>query len=259
MKSRFVAALFACCLVAAPLVAARAQGLYSPASPVNTSNPYAGVSLPRPAPARQSAVPGDASLAGPSGIAGFPAGQQVMTSEPVDPNHKLGRGDALSYQVAEDREPDKVATLYVSDDGEVDLPLGGRVKAAGKTTDQLRADIKSMLEREYYYHATINLGLSRVAARASRGRVYVTGAVKSVGFLELPVDTVLTASQAIYQMGGPVDFSNLKRTRVMRKGGPPKGIPVNVPAIEKGEFDKDVVLQPDDHVIVPEASVGIRF
>ena len=240
-----------------PLVAASAQGLYSPASPVNTSSPYAGVSLPRPAPARPPQ--GDAALAGLAGGTGYAPGSQVMTSEAIDPNHKLGRYDQLSFQVAEDREPEKIAQLFVSGDGFVDLPLGGRIKAAGKTTDQLRADIKGMLEREYYYHATINMGLTRVAPRASRGRVYVTGAVKTVGSIELPVDTVVTASQAIYQMGGPVDFSNLKRTRVMRKGGPPKGIPVNVPAIEKGEFDKDVVLQPDDHVIVPEASVGLRF
>ena len=259
MKHRQAFAFLALCGVVLPLLAARAQSLYSPASPVNTSNPYAGASLPRTAPARPPQGLSDAAMAGVAGGTGYGSGPQVMTSEPIDPNHKLGRYDQLSYQVAEDREPEKVAQLFVSDDGYVDLPLGGRVKAAGKTTDQLRADIKGMLEREYYYHATINMGLTRVAARASRGRVYVTGAVKTVGSIELPVDTVVTASQAIYQMGGPVDFSNLKRTRVMRKGGPPGGIPVNVKAVEKGEFDKDVVLQPDDHVIVPEASVGLRF
>ena len=259
MKNRLAPVLSILCGFVLPLLAAHAQGLYSPASPVNTSNPYGGLSLPRPAPARQSSLQGDSGLGGLTGGSAYAAGPQVLTSEPIDPNHKLGRGDELSYQVAEDRDPNNVAHLFVTDDGQVVLPLGGQVKAAGKTTDQLRADIKSMLEREYYYHATISMGLTRVAPRASRGRVYVTGAVKTVGSIELPVDTVVTASQAIYQMGGPVDFSNLKRTRVMRKGGPAKGIPVNVPAIERGEFDKDVVLQPDDHVIVPEASVGLRF
>ena len=259
MKHRLASVLLILCGLVLPLLAADAQGLYSPASPVNTSNPYGGVSLPRPAPARQTPVQNDQSLNGLAGGPGYAAGQQVMTSEPIDPNHKLGRADELSYQVAEDREPNNVAHLFVTDDGMVDLPLGGRIKAAGKTPEQLKADIKSMLEREYYYHATINMGLTRVAPRASRGRVYVTGAVKTVGFLELPVDTVLTASQAIYQMGGPVDFSNLKRTVVLRKGGPPEGIKVNVLAIEKGQFDKDVVLQPDDHVIVPVAGIGIKF
>ena len=254
MKHRQIFALLAACGVALPLFTAHAQSLYSPASPTNTTSPYAGVSLPGSAPVRQSQMPIGVPA---SGYAA--AGPQVMTSEPIDPNHKLGRGDELSYRVVEDREPDKVAQLYVSDDGDLELPLGGRIKAAGKTTDQLRSDIKSMLEREYYYHATVIMGLNRVAPRASRGRVYVTGAVRTVGFVELPVDTVLTASQAIYQMGGPVDFSNLKRTVVLRRGGPPKGIPVNVLAIEKGQFDKDVVLQPDDHVIVPVAGIGIKF
>ena len=181
-----------------------------------------------------------------------------MTSGPIDPNHKLGRGDELSYQVAEDREPTKVAQLFVSDDGQVDLPLGGRVKAAGKTPDQLKADIKAMLEREYYYHATISMGLTRVAPRASRGQVFVIGAVKSIGPVDLPVDSPLTASQAIYLRGGPVDFSVLKKTIVLRKGGPKEGIRVNVSAVERGEIDKDVILQPGDTVKVPDATWGIR-
>ena len=70
---------------------------------------------------------------------------------------------------------------------------------------------------------------------------------------------VVRGDATTIQMGGPRDFSNMKRTRVMRKGGPAKGIPVNVPAIEKGEFDKDVVLEPGDTIIVPEASLKFNF
>ncbi len=262
MKHRSFSAILAAFSLALPFCPAGAQIPYSPASPPNTSNPFAGVSAPRPAAPTRSSIPVQPGMAR-TGLSvvpgGYVAAQQVMTSEPIDPDHKLGRGDVLSYQVREDREPDRVAQLIVRDSGEVDLPLGGRVKAAGKTVDQLRADIKGLLEKEYYYHATINMGLDSVAQRASRGRVYVTGAVRSVGAVELPVDAPMTASQAIYQMGGPVDFSNLKRARVVRKGGPKDGFPVNVPAVERGEFDKDVVLQPGDTVVVPEARIGLKF
>ena len=190
---------------------------------------------------------------------GYVANTQVMTSEPIDPNHKLGRGDRMSFRVAEDREPDKTYQLVVTDSGEVDLPLGGRVKAAGKTPDQLRTDIKGLLDREYYYNATIYMGLDSVAQRANRGTVLVTGAVRSVGPVELPVDQPLTATQAIYRMGGPQDFSVLKRTKIYRKGGPKGGIPVNVKAVESGELDKDVVLQPGDIIKVPTATWGFKM
>ena len=262
MMPRFPSILSTACASLLLLLPAEAQTSYSPASP-NTSNPFtSSASLPprpispRQATAVQPGLPGTSLSAVPGG---YVASAQVMTSEPIEPNHKLGRGDRLSYYVVEDREPNQVWPLIVGDDGEVNLPLGGRVKAAGKTTDQLRTDIKGLLEREYYYHATINMGLDAVAQRASRGRIYVTGAVRQTGPVELPVDAPMTASQAIYQMGGPVDFSALKKTRVMRKGGPKEGILVNVKAVEKGDLDKDVVLQPGDTVIVPEASIGIRL
>lgn len=261
MNHRFFLALSAAFCLAWPAYRSGAQTPYSPASPPNTSNPFAGVAAPvRSAPPRQpmQGQPGvpTTSLAAVPG--GFVTASQVMTSEPVDPNHKLGRGDVLSYRVEEDRD-DKVWPLQVDDSGEIDLPLGGRIKAAGKTTDQLRADIKGLLEREYYYHATVSMGLTNMAQRSSRGRVFVSGAVRQTGFVELPLDSPLTASEAIYQMGGPVDFSNLKRTRVMRKGGPEKGIPVNVKAVEDGKLDQDVVLQAGDHIVVPQAGIGIKF
>lgn len=261
MTIRAPVALLASLGLALPWFAAGAQVPYSPASPVNTSSPFAGVPLPRSAPAapRATAVqPG-----GPTTLSvvpgGYVAAQQVMTSEPIDPGHKLGRGDRLNYRVVEDREPDRNYQLIVSDSGEVNLPLGGLVQAAGKSTQQLGTDIKARLEKEYYYHATVIMGLDSVAQRASRGRVYVTGAVHSIGPVELPLDAPMTASQAIYQMGGPVDFSYLKGTVILRKGGPPKGIPVNIKAVENGELDKDVVLQPGDVVKVPEARIGIHF
>ena len=259
MKHRLISFLSILCGIVLPLGTAHAQGLYSPASPVNTSNPYGGMSLPQSAPVRQSSVQANAGLGGLAGGTDYGTGAQVMTSGPIDPNHKLGRGDELSYQVAEDREPTKVAQLFVTDDGMVDLPLGGRVKAAGKTPEQLKADIKSTLEREYYYHATISMGLTHVAPRASRGQVFVIGAVKSIGPVDLPVDAPLTASQAIYLRGGPVDFSLLRGTHVLRKGAPKGGIPVNVSAVERGEFDKDIVLQPGDVVKVPESGIQVRM
>ncbi len=257
MKPLSTLALFSILSLAGPLVSAEAQMGFSPSAPPVTSSGInrgsAAASLPvQPAqgPVTVGGMPG-ATYAPPP---------QVLSTEPIDPDHKLNRGDQLSYRVQEDRD-DKIWPLTVTDTGEVQLPLGGRVMAKGKSTRQLTADIKSILERDYYKpgHATVDLGLVAVAARASRGRVYVSGAVAQTGSLELPLDQPLTASEAVIQMGGPKDFSNLKRTRVMRKGGPPKGIPVNVSAVNAGQYDQDVVLQPGDKVIVPEATFNIKF
>ncbi len=255
MKHLSIPAFLGILTLAWPLVSADAQMGFSPAAPPVTSsgiNRSSGAPMPvRPVSAATTvdAMPGSSYAVVP----------QALSTEPIDPDHKLNRGDQLSFRVQEDRD-DKIWPLTVTDSGEVQLPLPGcRVKAVGKSTRQLTSDIKSMLEHEYYYHATVDLGLVAVAARASRGRVYVSGAVKQVGSVELPLDAPLTASEAVYQMGGPVDFSNLKRTRVMRKGGPEKGIPVNIKAVEEGKLDQDIVLEPGDRVIVPVAGFGIKF
>ncbi len=256
MKHLFAPAILGTALFTWPLVSAEAQMGFSPAAPPVTSSGINRSNNAAPAIAGRAVQPTVGSNATQYGYASVP---QTLSTEPIDPDHKLNRGDQLSYRVQEDRD-DNISTLTVDDSGEVLLPLPGcRVKAAGKSTNQLRADIKSLLEHEYYYHATVDLGLTRAAARASRGRVYVSGAVKQTGSVELPLDAPLTASEAIYQMGGPVDFSNLKKARVMRKGGPERGIPVNIKAVEEGKLDQDIVLQQGDRVIVPEATFGIKF
>lgn len=259
MKPRSAAAFFIVCTLSWPLLPTGAQTPYSPASPPNTSNPFAGTSGPVAAPRQQMPVQTAMPVTGLAAVpGGYMAATQVMTSEPIDPNHKLGRGDVLSYRVAEDR--DNVDTpMYVTDSGEVNVPLIGRVKAAGKTPDQLRSDIKSQLEKEYYYHATVIMGLNNVAARTGRGRIYVQGYVRTVGSLELPLDAPMTVSQAITQMGGPVDFSDLKHVKITRPGGPKGGTLVDIKAVQKGDLDKDMVLQPGDTIYVPQAGIAIRF
>ena len=209
--------------------------------------------LPSSRPASQPAGAYGNNLAG--NIPTAPAVAQI------DPDHKIGPRDQLSYNVEEDRD-DVVHPLTVTDEGDVLLPLGStRVKAAGKTREQLSADIKSALEREYYKpgHAHVNLALVQIAQGTSKGRVYVTGEVASKGVVDLPVDGQMTVVQAILQLGGFTMESNLKRVFIYRKGGPPNGIQVNAKAVLHGENDKDVVLQPNDTVKVDRKVIGVEF
>lgn len=238
------------------LTSASAQNGFN-SSPLPNAAPFSGL---HSAPASNlPPVPAADSYRGPAyGGNGAPApnpGYPVPSAEPFDPNHKLGRGDQLSFRVVEDRD-DRVWPLYVTASGEVDVPLIGRVRAEGKSTDQLRADIKGQLEREYYYHATVIMGLDTVAPKASKGRVYVTGAVRSEGAVELPTDEPLTVSKAIVKCGGFKDFGDQGHVRVQRKGAPGKGILVDVKAIKKGDIGKDIVLQPEDIIVVPEKFIN---
>lgn len=232
------------------------------AAPVSAQNGFNSSPLPNAAPfgglhqapgsnfAPAPAAPYSPAAAAAYGAGPAPGGFPLASAGPVDPNHKLGRGDRLSFRVVEDRD-DKVWPLYVTDSGDVDVPLIGRVRAIGKSTEQLQADIKGQLEREYYYHATVIMGLDNVAPVASKGRVYVTGAVRTEGAVELPTDEPLTVSKAIARVGGFRDFGS-KVVRVQRRGGPKGGIVVDVGAVNKGASDKDIVLEPEDIIVVRE-------
>ena len=175
-------------------------------------------------------------------------------SEPIDLNHKLGNGDQLSFAVVEDRgEPPQ--QLAVNASGDVLVPNIGLVPAAGKTVAQFSAEVKARLERDYYYHATVMMGLASAAARQSRGRVYVTGAVHMIGAVDLPVDEKLTVSKAVIKAGGAKDVADLRRVRVMNKDGVDRGIKVDLKDIMTGRSKSDVTLEPGDTVVVPSRAV----
>ncbi len=174
--------------------------------------------------------------------------------EVLDDRRTLGIGDKVSFRVVEDRKEPVILT--VTDSGEMEVPLIGRVSAANKTCKQLAYLIKGPLEKTYFYKATVIVGLDMVSVK-SRGRVYVTGQVKNQGPLDIPPDEVFTLSKAIMRAGGLADFANRKKIKLVRKGGG-ENLVVNLEEImEKGRSDLDPLLKPDDTIIVPTRLVNL--
>lgn len=83
--------------------------------------------------------------------------------------------------------------------------------------------------------------------------VYVTGNVKRQGSYHLEAEDRLTAYGAILQAGGFARFADLKKTHVLRAlpDGTKAKLPVDVAAIQRGQVP-DLVLQPNDIIVVPE-------
>src|ERR1700737_1773040 len=102
---------------------------------------------------------------------------RTNSMEVLDDKKKLGPNDFVSFRVVEDRDNDS-QRLRVNDSGELEVPYVGVVPAQGKTCKELAFNIKSALEKEYYYHATVILAVDRVSEK-SRGRIYVYGSGKS--------------------------------------------------------------------------------
>jgi protein involved in polysaccharide export with SLBB domain len=193
-----------------------------------------------------------------------PSTDTAATNAPVsaagvvlDDRHKLAPGDKLSFQVLEDRDDAK--PLVVTDSGELDVPYVGRVKVVGRTCADVAAELKTLLEKDYYYRATVVLGLDQISRVL--GKVYVWGEVRQQGAIEIPTNENFTAGKAILRAGGFNDWAKRNKVKVIRaakvEGGIKEEILVDMDAVLKeGKTELDVPLQPDDFIIVPRSKVN---
>jgi protein involved in polysaccharide export with SLBB domain len=172
----------------------------------------------------------------------------------LDDKKKIGPNDFISFRVVEDRDNDS-QRLRINDNGELEVPYVGLVSAEGRTCKELAYTIKSLLEREYYYHATVILAIDRVSEK-SRGRIYVYGSVKAQGPQEIPPDESYTVSKAVIRAGGFGDFANKRKVKVTRKNGKEFNVDLKR-VIEEGHTEEDVVLVPDDQIYVPQRLINM--
>lgn len=208
---------------------------------------FAQDSSPPPAIPRASAV--DPTVPGTSASTVL----RTNSMSVLDDKKRLGSDDFVSFRVVEDRDGES-QHLRVNDNGELEVPYVGLVPAAGKTCRELAYNIKSALEKEYYYHATVILAVDRVSEK-SRGKVYVYGAVKGQGPQDIPTDETYTVSKAVIRAGGFGDFADKRKVKVTRKNGQDFVIDLKK-VIEQGRSQDDVVLQPDDQIYVPQRLVN---
>ncbi len=96
-----------------------------------------------------------------------------------NPNpYKFETGDALRIESTSDETLDR--QLEIQPDGTITLPLIGRVPAAGRTTDQLRADL-DLRFKEYYNEPKITVTPIKVNSRLEDLRAVVDNRQGVVG------------------------------------------------------------------------------
>ena len=170
---------------------------------------------------------------------------------------KLKAGDQVSYRVIEEKDLEP-QVLTVSDTGEIEVPLLGRFAVAGKTCKQIASQLKPMLEKNYFYKATVIVAVDTLS-RAPLGRVFLTGQVKVQGAIDIPPNEVLTVSKAILLDGGLADFADRNRIRLLHRTTDGKTITTIVSmkeVLDKGHAEKDAVVQPGDTINVPQRLIN---
>jgi len=177
-----------------------------------------------------------------------------MSAVSVDPNRRLTSGDIVSVQIQEDR--DLPVLKKVSATGDLDMAPFGRIKVAGKTTSQVESDLKSFLEKDYYYSATVLVALDTVNAVSQLRKITVSGEVRAPGSLEIAAGETITLTEAILKAGDFTQWAKKDKVHLFR-GGTERIF--NVPKLlNEGRVQEDPVLQDGDRIHVDKSWFNIK-
>jgi polysaccharide export outer membrane protein len=164
--------------------------------------------------------------------------------------YRIQVGDVLNVNFFKTTQLNQ--TLKVGPDGDLYLPIVGRVRVAGRTVDDITEELTEGFSNEMVDpQITVNV------AEFSGLFVHVAGEVKSPGLQ--PYSGQLTAVQAIMDAGGFADRGRKKSVLLIRRDrdGQPVGTIIDVKAILKdGQFSGDVPLAPSDIIYVPLKNIS---
>jgi len=166
----------------------------------------------------------------------------VATSEP----YRVGPSDRLTIHVLPDPAIE-LTELQVRPDGRISVELIGDVETAGRTTDEIAAEIQQRME-QFRQSPSVSV---MVASPAST-TVSVIGEVKRPASFALERD--IRVAEMIAMAGDATELAATSRVRIVRRqGGQTMLYLSNLDAIRGGDGSSDMLLQKGDLVVVPAA------
>ncbi len=178
-----------------------------------------------------------------------PAAQAPAPPAPPAPaeevlSYSVAPGDVL--RIAVWKEPELSGDVFVRLDGMITVPLVGDIRAAGKTTGQIAAEVRDGL-RPFLETPQVTVTVTQAVS----ARFYVIGEVTTSG--AFPLTGRITVLQALALAGGFREFAKRERIVVIREArGERKAIPFNFRDLEAGiNLEQNIVVEAGDTVIVP--------
>jgi polysaccharide export outer membrane protein len=159
----------------------------------------------------------------------------------------IREGDIIQILVY--NNPDLSMKLKVPPGGTITYPLIGKITISGKQPAEIELAIKEALEKEFFKSVSVTVLVEEYAAR----KIYVLGAVGKPGSYEIEVGQKLTFVQAISLAGGFLEGAAKESVKLLRFADQTRRtITLSFSEIEeKGKVGKDILLKPDDTIIVP--------
>ncbi len=171
----------------------------------------------------------------------------VSTEKPARSEYTVGIDDVLEISIL---QPEKLTTtVTVAPDGSIGFPYIGSVQVKGMTLSQIQEEIQTKLADGYMKYPVVSVSL-----KVSRSRkFFVYGEVVRPG--AYPMKEEVTVLKAISMAGGFTKFGSSSRVKVLRpkkNGAGYETIKVNIKDVMNGSSKADIILQPEDIVVVSE-------
>jgi polysaccharide export outer membrane protein len=191
--------------------------------------PAAAADVPTPSPVSQTAAAAPSSAS-----AGSPTETQP---------YQLAPGDRIEMKMFQ--QPDMTTNDRLGADGQITLPLIGRVRLAGMTEEQAKAHVTRLYEKDYFVHPQVTLSVTE----RGKWKFTVSGQVARPGTYEASNGEKIDLVEAISRAGDFNGKSKKTDVQVIRKDQPP--ISKNVEDLMRGKEPPFEIL-PGDQIIVKE-------
>jgi polysaccharide export outer membrane protein len=182
-----------------------------------------------------------------STLFGCATGPDASSDLAMSTPYRVGPSDTLTVKVLPDPAIE-LTPVKVRPDGKVSIDLIGDVQAAGRTTDEIAAEITDKMA-EFRQSPTVSVAVEAPTSTT----ISVIGEVKSPGSFALDRD--IRVAEAIAMAGGATELSATGRVRVVRREGGTQTVLMisDLDETRAGDGSTDMVLQKGDLVVVPAA------
>lgn len=172
--------------------------------------------------------------------------QSVQSVEAPSAEYRIGVGDKLAVRVFQ-VEDLSFEELVVDTSGNINMPLIGGVRGAGRTAGEMSTDIAARLADRFLREPQVTVTVKEAASQ----KITVDGAVTKPGVYEMRGSTSLL--QAIAMAEGPTRVADLTKVAVFRNIDERRSVALfDLSAIRQGRASDPQVL--GDDVIVVDTS-----
>jgi len=178
-------------------------------------------------------------------LIGLMVGTGVVVTATAEEEYRIGTEDVLRIIVWDNKDLEQ--TVTVRPDGKISFPLAGEIQAQDLTVPQLTELLTQRLSA-----AVKNPNVSVMVQEIRSFRVHFVGRISKPGVYPIKAGTPLL--QALTLAGGTSDNADLGAAYIIRAD---KKLPIDLrKLIQEGDLSKNVRLEREDTVVVPEISLG---